>query len=391
MLESINDFFPWKNKLTTQPTMSQPDYPSRYKLSKMKKSELQDLLAEKASENLQGKKADLIDRLLDIYSDEKYLIDQVQQDLKDDGEFVNDDEDDEYQPPPPPEDDDDEEWEEAEVLELSAPVDALCSCDRLKMAFSAFILIVLASAAHFQCTTDSCKAPQSINDIDWLKYRIEGSNFKGFEDMGFNEWKDMLKLKDILVIVVGLIAIVYALKCILVHYVATTAEEKRVGRSWEVLWLLISGVIHLWFEGTFVFFRHHEFYLKMDIYMVADWRYGNPMEPGTRAMEAITSVMEGPLCLLVAYAAVKNKIWRHPAQLIVTTCQIYGLIWFSLHPMFDSSIQHLSTNPFLFFAVAFGLNGPWGIFPPMLWVQSWRKIMESLEETEDPFAHIKDD
>ena len=132
--------------------MSQPDYPSRYKLSKMKKSELQDLLAEKASDNLQGKKADLIDRLLDIYSDEKYLIDQVQQDLKDDGEFVNDDEDDEYQPPPPPEDDDDEEWEEAEVLELSAPVDALCSCDRLKMAFSAFILIVLASAAHFQCT-----------------------------------------------------------------------------------------------------------------------------------------------------------------------------------------------------------------------------------------------
>ena len=93
----------------------------------------------------------------------------------------------------------------------------------------------------------------------------------------------------------------------------------------EVLWLLISGVIHLWFEGTFVFFRHHEFYLKMDIYMVADWCYGNPMEPGTRAMEAITSVMEGPLCLLVAYAAVKNKIWRHPAQLIVTTCQIYGL------------------------------------------------------------------
>ena len=85
----------------------------------MKKSELQDLLAEKASDNLQGKKADLIDRLLDIYSDEKYLIDQVQQDLKDDGEFVNDDEDDEYQPPPPPEDDDDEEWEEAEVLELS--------------------------------------------------------------------------------------------------------------------------------------------------------------------------------------------------------------------------------------------------------------------------------
>ena len=86
MLESINEFFPWKNKLTTQPTMSQPDYPSRYKLSKMKKSELQDLLAEKASDNLQGKKADLIDRLLDIYSDEKYLIDQVQQDLKDEAE-----------------------------------------------------------------------------------------------------------------------------------------------------------------------------------------------------------------------------------------------------------------------------------------------------------------
>ena len=111
-----------------------------------------------------------------------------------------------------------------------------------------------------QCTTEECRAPKSIEDIDWLKYRIQGSNFKGFENMGFNEWKDMLQLKDILVIVVGLVTLVYALKCILVHYVAVTSEQKRVGRSWEVLWLLVSGVIHLWFEGTFVFFRHHEFY-----------------------------------------------------------------------------------------------------------------------------------
>ena len=231
-------------------------YPNRSQLNKKKKSELQDLLADKACENLKGKKSELIDRLLDIYSDEQYLIGQVQQDLKNDGEALDgDDDEEEYQPPPPPEDDDDEEWDEAEVLELSAPGDALCHCDRLKICFSAFILIVLASAAHFQCTTTQCKSPKSIDDIDWLKYRIEGSNFKGFENMGFDEWKDMLKLKDILIIVVGLICVVYAIKCVLVHYVATTAEERRVGRSWEVLWLLISGVIHLWFEGTFVFFR----------------------------------------------------------------------------------------------------------------------------------------
>ena len=309
-------------------------YPTRNDLNKKKKGEIKALLEEKEADT-SGKKAELIDRLLDIYSDEQYLIRQVEQDLKDDGE--NDDGD--YMPPPPPEDDDDEEWEEAEVLELSAPRDALCHCDRLKFIFSATILTILGLAAHMQCTTEECRAPKSIQDIDWLKYRIQGSNFKGFENMGFHEWKDMLQLKDVLIIVVGLVTLVYALKCILVHYVAVTSEQKRVGRSWEVLWLLVSGVIHLWFEGTFVFFRHHEFYLKMNIYMVADWRYGNPMEPGTRAMEAITSVMEGPLCLLVAYAAVTGKIWRHPAQLILTTCQIYGLIWFALHPMFDSSIQ----------------------------------------------------
>ena len=105
-------------------------YPTRSDLNKKKKGEIKALLEEKEADT-SGKKAELIDRLLDIYSDEQYLIRQVEQDLKDDGE--NDDGD--YMPPPPPEDDDDEEWEEAEVLELSAPRDALCHCDRLKFIF----------------------------------------------------------------------------------------------------------------------------------------------------------------------------------------------------------------------------------------------------------------
>ena len=71
------------------------NYPNRSQLNKKKKSELQDLLADKACENLKGLKSELIDRLLDIYSDEQYLIDQVQQDLKNDGEALDGDDDDE--------------------------------------------------------------------------------------------------------------------------------------------------------------------------------------------------------------------------------------------------------------------------------------------------------
>jgi cholestenol delta-isomerase len=91
------------------------------------------------------------------------------------------------------------------------------------------------------------------------------------------------------------------------------------------------------------------------------------LESGTASMEAITALIVGPLCFLLAYSIIHKTNYRWAIQLIVCTCQIYGLIWFILQPAFGEGLHSIaSEDPFLFWIIFFGLNAPWGIFPPIL-------------------------
>ncbi len=81
-----------------------------------------------------------------------------------------------------------------------------------------------------------------------------------------------------------------------------------------------------------------------------DWRYGNyngMMESGTTAMEAITALIDGPLCFLVALAAVQDWGCRHPLQIVLCVMQIYGLVWFVLQPIYSDTgaAGHFSSDP----------------------------------------------
>ena len=71
------------------------------------------------------------------------------------------------------------------------------------------------------------------------------------------------------------------------------------------------------------------------------------MESGTTAMELITAVIDGPLCFLVAFAAAHNLSWRHPLQIILCTMQLYGLVWFTLQPIYSDTglAGHFSSDP----------------------------------------------
>jgi cholestenol delta-isomerase len=142
-------------------------------------------------------------------------------------------------------------------------------------------------------------------------------------------------------------------------------------------WLILSGVIHCWIEFNFVYSRGKNSILKpaMDMYAAADFRYGNYngwMESGTTAMEAITALVDGPLCFLVAVAATHEFSLFHPLQIILCTMQIYGLAWFTLQPIFSDIgfSAHFSPDPFLFWLIAFGANLPWAIFPTILLFES---------------------
>lgn len=88
----------------------------------------------------------------------------------------------------------------------------------------------------------------------------------------------------------------------------------------------------------------------IDMYAAADYRYGDyggHMESGTAAMECITALLTGPLCFLVVTASVHEFASLHFFQIITCTCQLYGLIWFTLQPLFTTSgiAGHFSSDP----------------------------------------------
>ena len=151
-------------------------------------------------------------------------------------------------------------------------------------------------------------------------------------------------------------------------------------QSSPLVWPVAPGTPHFPFgqpAQSYVFDRANAYIPNaLNLYAAGDWRYGHPqLEAGTRTMEAITALFEGPLCLAVAWGAMRGCAWRHPAQLLLTTCQLYGLAWFALHPAFDASAtQHFTADPVLFWVVAYGLNAVWGLVCPMLWLSSWKAV-----------------
>ncbi len=107
----------------------------------------------------------------------------------------------------------------------------------------------------------------------------------------------------------------------------------------------------MWIEFNFVFYRSNSSIKPaLDMYAAADYRYGDyngVMESGTAAMEAITALLTGPMCFLVAFADVQGYGCRHPLMIILCTMQLYGLIWFTLQPLYSEIgiAGHFSSDP----------------------------------------------
>eukprot|EP01117_Protostelium_nocturnum_P002299 TRINITY_DN12958_c0_g1_i1.p1 TRINITY_DN12958_c0_g1~~TRINITY_DN12958_c0_g1_i1.p1 ORF type:complete len:224 (-),score=76.73 TRINITY_DN12958_c0_g1_i1:63-734(-) len=199
--------------------------------------------------------------------------------------------------------------------------------------------------------------------------------------ISFDEWK----------ITIGMLVIPLFVSLVFLKMVQKKGEQSPFHPT--ILWLLLSGTVHSTLEFTFVFMRDGLVGNATDLYAAADFRYGRPLEAGTAAMETITALFDGPACFLVAYAAVRGLSWRHPLQIVVSVCQLYGLVWFSLQPHFLGGIHKVaSSDPFLFWVVFVGLNSPWGIVPLALVVSSFRYIcrsINSLKSTHSSKASVK--
>ena len=147
-----------------------------------------------------------------------------------------------------------------------------------------------------------------------------------------------------------------------------TASRRRL----IITWSLVSGLIHLLWEGTWSIAApylqspaaSHDWRLLWTLYGAADFRYVHA-DPFVRILELVTGTVVAALNLYVAYHLWKRRRVERAllALLVVSVMEVYGTILY-----FGSEMLHhwanVDTASFVHtWVMFFGLNALWFVFP----------------------------
>ncbi|KAB0395357.1 hypothetical protein E2I00_010751, partial [Balaenoptera physalus] len=103
----------------------------------------------------------------------------------------------------------------------------------------------------------------------------------------------------------------------------------------------------------------------------ARWLY---LDPTIVSLEILTVVLGGFLALVLIYAIVKEKHYRHFVQITLCVCELYGG-WMTFCPDWLMGSPNLNTNNWLYFWVYLVFfNGVWVLIPGLLLWQSWVEL-----------------
>ncbi|KAJ3572387.1 hypothetical protein NP233_g3121 [Leucocoprinus birnbaumii] len=159
------------------------------------------------------------------------------------------------------------------------------------------------------------------------------------------------------------------------------------------LWFITCGFIHIIFEGHFVL-NHKTLVSLTDIisqewkeYAKSDSRYLHS-DSFVLAIEAITSLIWGPLCLFISYATAKRFPSRHIWSALMCFAHIYGNALYYSTTIIRGCPD--SRPEFLYFWVYFiGLNGLWLITPITLLTRSIIMINAAMARADDNKGYKK--
>uniref|UniRef100_A0AAZ3P0G2 EBP like n=1 Tax=Oncorhynchus tshawytscha TaxID=74940 RepID=A0AAZ3P0G2_ONCTS len=150
-----------------------------------------------------------------------------------------------------------------------------------------------------------------------------------------------------------------------VYSLLACAAQKCSGTDrWVLVWLFYDAIVHITFEceGPFV-------YMSL-VGTVATSRQYFWKEYG----KLLTVVLDGILALVLVYAIVKDKHYRHFVQITLCVCELYGG-WMTFCPDWLAGSPNLNTNHWLYlwiYLVFF--NGVWVVVPGLLLWQSWLSL-----------------
>ncbi|KGN52949.1 probable 3-beta-hydroxysteroid-Delta(8),Delta(7)-isomerase [Cucumis sativus] len=143
-------------------------------------------------------------------------------------------------------------------------------------------------------------------------------------------------------------------------------------------WWIFTGLTHMVLEGYFVF--SPEFYKdKTSFYLAEVWkeyskgdsRYA-ARESGIVSIEGLTSVLEGPACILAAYAIASGKSYSYILQFAISLGQLYGTLLYYVTAVLDG--DDFSSGPFYYYAYYVVANSFWILIPSLIGIRCWKKI-----------------
>uniref|UniRef100_G1SRP0 EXPERA domain-containing protein n=1 Tax=Oryctolagus cuniculus TaxID=9986 RepID=G1SRP0_RABIT len=134
-------------------------------------------------------------------------------------------------------------------------------------------------------------------------------------------------------------------------------------------------------EGPFVYFSLVGNVADSDGLIASLWKeYGKAdkrwlyFDPTIVSLEILTVVLDGGLALLLIYAIVREKYYRHFVQIALCVCELYGG-WMTFFPDWLLGSPNLNTSHWLYFWVYLVFfNGVWVLIPGLLLWQSWVEL-----------------
>ncbi|XP_055473402.1 emopamil-binding protein-like [Psammomys obesus] len=150
-------------------------------------------------------------------------------------------------------------------------------------------------------------------------------------------------------------------------------------------WLCYDTLVHFVLEGAFVYLSVVGNVADSRGWIASLWKeYGKAdarwlyFDPTIVSLEILTVVLDGFLALVLIYAIVKEKYYRHFVQISLCVCELYGG-WMTFFPEWLVGSPNLNTKSWLYFWVYLVFfNGLWVLIPGVLLWQSWIELKKAL-------------
>lgn len=156
------------------------------------------------------------------------------------------------------------------------------------------------------------------------------------------------------------------------YFIAKSINPKlRRTELVTIMWFVLSGGIHLFFEGYYAV-NYATIGSKQTLIgqMWKEYAFGDSRYLTSNAfvlcMETMTAVCWGPGCLAIAAMIMLRHPLRYPVQLVVSVGQIYGDALYYATSMFDhyiSGITYSRPEAFYFWFYFIFMNFIWIVIP----------------------------